>query len=685
MELIDAYALADRLIKTQETHQDYERVTCLERDYRIYKTGENIGAKLVQFVVREDATMFAQRLRMTKSITPAITSSVERPFNKVSRNDRIRKALTLKEKSRVTIVEQMARRFYGAARKKNRGLDFWLKTRFVELSSIDPNAWIVVEWDAPENESDPIVPRPFEVSATQARNFYIENDEVHWLFVQQEIKFKTRQNTMIQDVPMRTEGIPVQDIPKITSGYLKVTAPIDVFEKTGKRCTLYDEDYTVVYHQIDKDVFVEDGGTIDETYQEIVKIGDDYFIRSWYEPKIGYVPAFRVGYKRDLVTDGRTFVNMWHDAMCYIEKTLKVVSEMDLTMSLHVFPQKLQYVHACQGVSKIKRCNGGYLNDGTMCTACNGNGYKLHTSAQDAILIPMPDQPTQADIVNLDNLLVYKAPPIETVKFQNEYIQQLQSEVHQAVYNSQVFVKKQGANPAAGAGGDIVQTATENDNNMQSAYDTLEPFTEKYSELYGDFMTTFAVMAGENVDDVEVVHIFPADYKLKSSDLLLSERKVATTSGAPSFILETIDDDLANIFYAGDQLGIEKYRTKRRYFPFTGKTPDEMTQAVASQFVPEEMKILFMNFEQIFKEIEREHPEFWVLKNTKEQDRIVQEKIDEFALKLKAANPTFDINQFREDAPGTGGNPEEENEDDPGDNPGSNNPNDPAEEETEEE
>jgi hypothetical protein len=200
--------------------------------------------------------------------------------------------------------------------------------------------------------------------------------------------------------------------------------------------------------------------------------------------------------------------------MCYFDKSLKTVSELDLTMTLHTFPQKLQYVQKCQGPSRQKKCNQGMLQDGTQCPTCKGIGFKLHTTAQDAILLPMPEG--KDDMLDLEKLLVYKTPPIELIKFQNEYTQQLEKQVHQSVYNSQVFVKKAGQ---PGATGQPLQTATETDYNMQSVYDTLEPFTEKYSEMWCDLVITFAILAGAKEEDLDAGHDFPADYKLKTSDI----------------------------------------------------------------------------------------------------------------------------------------------------------------------
>jgi hypothetical protein len=641
MELTEALALTQQLIDTGTTHQDYKRVNELADKYRIYITGIGIEKELIQIVRREDREMFDQRKKITKSITPAVASSVRSPFNKVARNDRVKKAYGTEDKTKLETIELMAKSFFGSPRKKNKGLEYWMKTRFVDLQFIDPNTWVVVEWDAVD-ATEIIKPRPFEVSSKMAKHFSVINDEVKWLFIEENIKFKG-------NLPGAGAA------PANPNNAPGVIAPAGGQKVDGCRYTLYDEDFTIVFEQIDPEVYELQEK---EVTQEVK--GKIYVVRS-FEPKLGYPPAFRIGYKRDDSTDARTFVNPWHDALCYFDKSLKTVSELDLTMTLHAFPQKIQYVQQCVGVGK-KKCTKGSFMDGTQCTACHGTGYRIHTTAQDAILLPMPDD--KSEQLNLDNILIYKSPPIDIIKFQNDYTQQLERQAHQAVYNSQVFVKAQTGTQGSNKSSAPVQTATEADFNMQSVYDALEPFTEKFSEVWKDIVTTFGLLAALPIDKIEVVHEFPADYKLKTDQILLAERQVATTSGAAQFIIETIDDDLAGIIYAGDMLAMIKYRVRRRFFPFNGNTPEEIAMLVASQWVPDETKILYCNFDMIFKDLQKENVNFYTAKNAV-QDDLVAKKVAQFQEKIKSQQPTITIDSFRNAAPGNNG----------GANPGQNNGN----------
>jgi hypothetical protein len=646
MTLDEATPLVTRLIFTEEVHRDYQRTVDLADVYRRYITGMGIEKLLKQFVRREDKTMFEQRVSITRSVTPAVASSIRQPFNKVARNDRIRKNIGIKEENPAAArVNGMIKGFFGSPKKKNKGLDYWMKTRFVDLQAIDPNSWIILEWD-PVTSSQVIKPRPFEVNAAQARHFRIVNDEIKWLFVEENVVYRAAEETVVTGAVGEGTGLPGQTYVTGTPAVSNpnnapgvITPPLAT--KTGKRYTLYDEQITLVYQQIDPDAYEMKPG---ETQ---VKIKEAFYTVRTFTPNIGYPPAFRIGYKRDDSTDGRTFVNIWHDALCFFEKSLKTVSELDLTMTLHAFPQKLQYVQQCIGAPK-KPCNKGVLQDGvTACGVCKGTGYKLHTTAQDAILMPMPD--TKEDQLDLDKLLIYKSPPIDIIKFQNDYTQQMERQAHQAVYNSQVFVKKSTSATQTSGGG--IQTATEADFNMQSVYDALEPFTEKFSEIWRDFVTTFGILAGLKIDDIDAVHDFPADYKLKTDDILLAERQVATNSGAAQFIIENIDDDLADIIFAGDILALQRYRITRRYYPFSGNTPDEIAMLVTSQYVPEESKILYSNFNLIFKNLEKQYPDFFTKVDPTGQDGKVAAEVKKIQEQVKSQQAAITLNTLRNSNP----------------------------------
>lgn len=570
MTLQETTELIQRLIKKGEVHQDYDRVCRLHDLYMHIITGEDVGKILIQFVQRESLEAFEQRCRLTKSITGAVANKIMKPFLKVARNKKVFKNINISSEATLKNVQSMIDGFYGSSRNKNKGLDLFMQKQFVNISFTDPNAWLVMQWSADDATRIPKV-KPCIVSCKEAVNFSIENDEVKWLFTKTDIKY------------IKDEG---KDSQRLLPGV--------------KYC-FYSSDYSVVYTQVDKD---------GETPLDSVMIQDKKFTIQVNEPKVRMPAAFRVGYAPDLVTKGRTMVNPFHPAVPYFEKMVERVSELDLTMRLHTFPQKFQYVDTCMN----KKCEGGRLGDGKECGSCKGTGFRVHTSAQDSILLKLPKNAEGKDLFDLNKLMTYKAPPIDIVNIQREYVKDLETDAIGAIFNSDVFAQTR-----------IAKTATEKELDYDSAYDTLSEFANKSSEIWVDVVTVMCRILRQ--DNAEVIHKFPADLKLKTQTVLLAELKNANDSGAPSFVRDQINNDIAAAMYSDNDIEMRKYKVKHYFFPFNGKSFDEIALAVTSEHVTRFNKVLYFNYENIFAELERDNPTFYH-DNAKRQWELVGEKVN---------------------------------------------------------
>jgi hypothetical protein len=83
--------------------------------------------------------------------------------------------------------------------------------------------------------------------------------------------------------------------------------------------------------------------------------------------------------------------------------------------------------------------------------------------------------------------------------------------------------------------------------------------------------------------------------------------------------------------------------------------------------------VLYSNFDQIFKELEIENPDFWTTPNLSKQRTLLTEKVKEFMDRLKAQRPAgMTLDSFREGNPnnnqggagnGGGGNPGDDDTD----------------------
>lgn len=184
---------------------------------------------------------------------------------------------------------------------------------------------------------------------------------------------------------------------------------------------------------------------------------------------------------------------------------------------------------------------------------------------------------------------------------------------------------------------------------MEGIYDAIEPFTEKYSKVWKLIVYTSAVLSGLKSDfnDFELIHAFPADPKLKTVSILMSELKTANESDAPSFLRDIITRDIAGILFNGDEEALRKFNVRRRFYPFNGKSTAEIQVAMAMPYVSDDTKILQSNFEAIFTLIEKTTKGFYLLPIEKQWE-IVDNKVAEFKANIIKTDPIkIDFSAFK--------------------------------------
>lgn len=588
VQLFQGVAILLDTISDNLRHPDYERVVNIANDYKIYITLEGIKEKLKRFNQREPVDLFDQRVILTKDAltTGDIAGGCMKPMYKIGRAPATKQLVwkTPEDTTKNTKeIETLADMFYG-----EKSVNEYLTDSMVDFDGTDPNAFLIVEFTStdgtgkidPNNTDNKLVVYPFEVSSEEAINFVYKNNILQWIIVLKPVVIATKKD-----------------------------------ERVGEKYTIYLSENSLVATEIDKSLIADfraeneiiEIDVIDEDTKFIPgelyffttrsKTKKRHYIINVFEHKIGFVPARRFGTRLDLVTNKRTCVPMIHQARPYFEQAIKTVSEFILTNCLHVFPQKIQYSDPCLGytytdkeVTNIIGCNSGMTPDGKTCKACNGSGFKYHQSSQDMLQIRMPKN--LDEMVSLENVLVYKFPPIELLEFLKTLgLYEMRYFAQKAVYNSEVFSKED------------VQTATEKIIDLDSVYDTLKPFADSYSAMWRHIYKCIIALRGLEKDS-EVVHMFPNDFKMKPASLLLEDLNKATTNGAPSHIKKAIIRDITDKLYIDRPEEVLKINTKEKYFPFTGKTDTEINYILANDLCSKRNRILYSNFEMIFADLE---------------------------------------------------------------------------------
>lgn len=588
--------LRDQLEKTIVSnlrHKHYDKVTKLAEMYEAFIMNDPVIDKdgnettplnkyLRQFVRREDKELFEQRKNITKQYVPSICAQIMRPFTKVVRSNRVIKLIDHKDKSVVDGLEDSLKKFYGES--DNSGVDQFLSERFLPLTFTDPNAWIWVSFEEFNGDFEKPQTFPVEYSSKTVINYSLSHDYTEWVIV------------------------------KLLYTYINDSDK----EKTAERFIIFGENEAYEYKLIPDDIketFVKEG---DETWVN-PKDKKEYWVKK-YQHNSERVPLMRVGYRRDLATKSETFVNPFHyEAMPLLMQFVKLSSELQLSITLHAFPKEIGYVEPCEN----KGCANGLMFDGTECEVCKGSGKKHHTTAADIIEVPTPKDPSQ--MVDVSKLAAYIPFPGGVLEFLDNYADKTEKKIIRMVFSTESLVQTQ-----------FHKTATEAQNDFESIYDTLHPFADKYSELWMFFVRMTALYRSDK--EVTVIHKFNSDYKFKPLNQLLTDLKTANDSNAPSYIRESINNDIADIIYADNQTELAKLRIKNKHYPFPGKTDFEIQNIILNNLAPKFKQVLYANFDNIFDEIEIDNKGFYDMAY-KKQKEIVMAKVNEIMDELAPTLP----------------------------------------------
>ena len=294
MNKIDGLVLLKSIVAEEKTHEDYKRVTDLAKKYYKLVTGDKIEELLARIITRESEDEFKQRTDITKSVCPAILNSTKLPFQKATRNkNRVRK-IEYEENSdtKKKELEEFIGKYWG-----DKSLEKFLEYAFVDYNYTDPNAFLITEFSAFDNLKEKAQPYPFIATSEEAIMFEYLNEILDYLVV------------------------------KLPITYLDKGSP-----QPGFKFTMYLGMDTIELVQVSEDQKAAPG---------IIEIEKKYYLLTYFEPKNEKVPAIRFGFNRDTETKGRTFVSIFHPVMAYLEKTLKIDSELDLSTAMVCIPSKI--------------------------------------------------------------------------------------------------------------------------------------------------------------------------------------------------------------------------------------------------------------------------------------------------------------------------------------------------------
>lgn len=546
--------LLKEVIKNDKKHEDYDRVTGLADKYYKLVTGDDIEDLLRQIIHRESEDEFQQRKDITRSVCPAVLNSTKLPFQKATRKQPVVRRLDYPgdaDKKKADL-EKYIGKYWG-----DKSVEEYLEYSFVDYNYIDPNAFLITEFGQFDYLKEKAQPYPFVATSSEVVMFNYQNEILEYLIVR----------------------LPIT--------YLDKGSP-----QKGFKFTMYLGWDTIEMVQVSEEHKME---------ADVIEIDNLFYQLNLYLPKNDKVPAMRFGYIRDAETQGRTFVSVFHNVLAYLEKSLKIDSELDFSTAMVAFPQRFAYVSPCNN----KDCKDGMMLDGSgTCPVCNGTGEQpFHRGTMDVVTLKLPNKisdVTNNELIDLEKLLVYKSPPIDLLTFQKDYIEYLKSSVHEMMFNNDLFTRSE-----------VSVTATEKILDTDNMNDTLYPFARQYSAMWEYVVKDIATFTDLG-KGLELQHKFPNDFKMKGLSELMAELKAAKDAGASTSTISAIEDDINEILYSDRPEELKEMRIKNEINPFRGYAEADIRFIIAQGNIPLYVRTLWENFESIFQDLEVENQNPWL-------------------------------------------------------------------------
>jgi hypothetical protein len=273
------------------------------------------------------------------------------------------------------------------------------------------------------------------------------------------------------------------------------------------------------------------------------------------------------------------------------------------------FPQRFAYVTPCHNTG----CNKGYMPDNSICTVCKGTGVEpIHKGTQDVITLALPRDPAQ--MIDLNNMLVYKGPDIALLEFDMNYLKSLKETVYAQMFNLDRYLRS-----------DVSVTATEVNVESDNLNNTLYGFAQHYSSVWKFVVADIATFTDLG-EGLILNHQFPKDFKFKTIEQLMADLQAAKNAGAAPSTVDAIQADINKKLYADRPDDLRKMDVKNKFNPFGGYSEANIRFIISQGNCTLYNRTLWENFEAIFQELEFENPNPWLYDLT---DDLIREKVKE--------------------------------------------------------
>lgn len=590
-----------RAAEQDTPHVKYNTWASEAKFWRGIVSGKDLDDVIVQYKLREDDQQKAQRVRLTKPPTRGPAARTLSHFNRLQSTDkrsRLADSVTYQNAANKSLLIERLTNFSGG-----QSLEDYLFSTFTPQIATDPHSFLLVLFDGQRDErgafKEKPFPRPEILPTEQVWDFGLENDVPQWLLRRVEHSGTEKEAPQGQTAKVHNWT----EYALYFSGYVQTLTQITPANPVGELLT------------------GQELVSIKSTGKEAAT-----WLLSTYPTLQKRVPFMRYGYLRDAV-DRATFVSVMQPARTDFENLINRASEYALTLALHVYLQKYQYVGAC----KFSAPGQGMCQDGKMtlsgdtCTKCKGTGNAIIATVQDVITVKLPDDGEAT--VPLQNMVYYPTLPFDIVDHLKKELDEKPDLIERAMWGVLLSEKV-----------NVTTTATEISKRYDSVYSALSLAAQHWSKMYEHIAHLVAEYA-EIDEGLTVEYYFPADYEMETLDELLLSLKHAQESGAGSTVEDGIRLRILKKQFKDNPEVLEWEIAQHNWRPFRTKSEEERAMALATLPETDFSRVLWTFFDEVFAEIKFEVPEFPKLpfsgNGPRNQKAIMQGKVLQFVARVQ--------------------------------------------------
>lgn len=543
-------------VLNKHRHAYYDRTNEIASYWYSMVTGTHQEDYIVSYKQRETEGQKQQRIHLYNPRTKDVAGTAISIFDKVDNSDPIAETTVFPDssdqvnKNQVGEIDRNVSDF-----KDGTTLKKWLSENYQNLNATDPNAWLVFTYYV---DGETIKTTADIVPSYSVYDFSYDNGDLEYL-----VTHETKR--------------------ALNAGNRGGMTDLDCFY-------VYTKD--TIYHYVEfknvKYQYAEDASK--------VKVNDTVFMLSEYANIGGRVPAIRVGYNPDICTGNKSFVTMLDKSEYLFKELINRKSEFDLSLALHTFLQKFQIAEPCDFHDHEEKdhCDGGTMSrSGATCAKCKGTGLKIHTSAQDIILVKAPTAESTMEgeqFVGLQDRVHYPSMPFDIVNKQDELIDKYSKQVGISIFGVDISERE---NPNV--------TATAISNYYDSINHVLSAYAYGKSAIYRFAVEQISINKGYGVPVVR--YEYSDTFDILTLQEMFTMLKSAKESGAAYSTIKDMQDDITAKQNQGNPLVIDAVRIREQFKPFKGLSADERKMHLASLSEYDRNKIAYLYNDIIFDRI----------------------------------------------------------------------------------